>query len=114
MKHGESYFKNFPKHFYLVLIFKFSPHYRIVWHFHNEDAEFGAIKNLFIQEPENDPRKTCWLWQCAQNQDLVQLELYSLDFQRRDYFKIDENTRRAQYSRLRQGTFLLHELVEHP
>lgn len=81
---------------------------RPVWCYDNSDDEFGVVKNIFIQEPENDPRKTCWIWQCAQKDNVVQLELYSLEFIRRDVYKLTEKTRRTQYSGLRQGVFLYH------
>ena len=74
---------------------------RLVWHYSNPDGEHGPIRNIFIQEPENDPRKTCWVWQCSQHHDIVQLELYSLEFFRRDIYKITADRRRSQYSKLR-------------
>ena len=50
-----------------------------MWFNHNKDSEFGEIKSLFFQEPENDPKRNGWVWQCAQRDDnLLQLELYSL------------------------------------
>ena len=52
---------------------------RVMWFNHNKDSEFGEIKSLFFQEPENDPKRNGWVWQCAQRDDnLLQLELYSL------------------------------------
>ena len=51
---------------------------RVMWFNHNKDSEFGEIKSLFFQEPENDPKRNGWVWQCAQRDDnLLQLELYS-------------------------------------
>ena len=77
---------------------------RLVWTCENPDSEFGRVTSLFIQEPENDPRKCCWLWFGAQLGDLAQLELYSVEFVRRDIVKTvaNENGRSTLYSGLRQ------------
>ena len=84
---------------------------RPIWHYGNEDGEFGAVTKIFIQEPENDPRKTCWVWQCSQKHDenVIQMELYHLEFLKRDIYTIidaksPEKRRRSQYSGLKQGT----------
>ena len=50
---------------------------RLVWYNQNDDGEFGQISALFLQEPENDPRRSVWVWQCAQKGEYAQFELYS-------------------------------------
>ena len=44
----------------------------LVWCQRNKEEEFGQIKFLFFQEPENDPKKVGWVWQCAQKDEYLQ------------------------------------------
>lgn len=71
---------------------------RVMWFNHNKDSEFGEIKSLFFQEPENDPKRNGWVWQCAQRDDnLLQLELYSLEFDRSDPLKNPKTKKRETF-----------------
>lgn len=73
---------------------------RLIHESPNEDEEYGAIKRIFIQEPGNDPKKVCYMWQCSQLEEQVQLEMFALEFRRRHPTKISDDERRMFYSEL--------------
>ena len=66
----------------------------------NEDEEYGVINRIIIQEPGNDPKKVCYMWQCSQLDEQVQLEMFALEFRRRHPTKIEEKERRMFYDEL--------------
>ena len=74
---------------------------RLIWFNNNDDDESGPINSLFLQEPENDPRRSVWVWQCAQKGEYAQFELYSLEFVRRDILKAQKG-RETFYQQLKR------------
>ena len=69
---------------------------RLLWCQSNSDKEFGKIRSIIVQEPENDPKQQLGVWQCSQMDNYIQLELYGLDFRRRDVLKKLKNSRKKR------------------